>query len=96
MKLVIFFAAFMLMVSCSENTHVQQEGSVTMAAENIDTEVATFAGGCFWCTEADFERLPGVLQVISGYTGGHKENPTYKEVSSGNTGHLEAIQVRCC
>jgi peptide methionine sulfoxide reductase msrA/msrB len=93
MKLVIFFAAFMIMVSCSENTHVQEEGNVTMAAQNIDTEVATFAGGCFWCTEADFERLPGVLQVISGYTGGHKENPTYKEVSSGNTGHLEAIQV---
>ena len=55
--------------------------------------VATFAGGCFWCIEADFEKVPGVLKVISGYTGGTKENPTYEEVSSGATGHLEAVQV---
>jgi peptide methionine sulfoxide reductase msrA/msrB len=55
--------------------------------------VATFAGGCFWCTEADFEKLEGVLQVISGYSGGDKKNPTYKEVASGQTKHTEAIQV---
>lgn len=54
---------------------------------------ATFAGGCFWCVEADFEKVPGVVEVISGYTGGHKENPTYEEVSSGGTGHVEAVQV---
>ena len=54
---------------------------------------ATFAGGCFWCSEADFEKIPGVAKVISGYTGGRKENPTYEEVSAGTTGHLEAIQV---
>jgi peptide methionine sulfoxide reductase msrA/msrB len=64
-----------------------------MAAESISTQVATFAGGCFWCTEADFEKLPGVVKVVSGYTGGHKENPSYKEVSSGTTGHVEAVQV---
>jgi peptide methionine sulfoxide reductase msrA/msrB len=57
------------------------------------TEIATLAGGCFWCTEADFEKLPGVVKVISGYTGGPKENPRYEEVSSGETGHVEAIQV---
>ena len=57
-------------------------------------ELATFAGGCFWCMESPFEKLEGVKEVISGYTGGHKENPTYKEVSSGNTGHLEAIQIK--
>jgi peptide methionine sulfoxide reductase msrA/msrB len=56
-------------------------------------ETATLAGGCFWCMEADFEKLPGVVKVISGYTGGHKENPTYEEVSSGETGHVEAVQV---
>ncbi len=56
-------------------------------------KVATFAGGCFWCTESDFEKLPGVVKVVSGYTGGHKENPTYEEVSSGSTGHVEAVQV---
>lgn len=55
--------------------------------------VATFAGGCFWCTEADFEKLDGVLQAVSGYSGGERENPTYKQVSSGNTKHTEAIQV---
>jgi peptide methionine sulfoxide reductase msrA/msrB len=56
-------------------------------------EMATFAGGCFWCTEADFEKVPGVVKVISGYTGGRKENPSYEEVSSGTTGHVEAVQV---
>jgi peptide methionine sulfoxide reductase msrA/msrB len=61
--------------------------------EEKDLRVATFAGGCFWCTEADFEKLPGVSTVISGYTGGQKENPTYAEVSTGGTGHVEAIQV---
>jgi peptide methionine sulfoxide reductase msrA/msrB len=54
---------------------------------------ATFAGGCFWCMEHPFEKLDGVIDVVSGYTGGHKENPTYKEVSSGGTGHLEAVQI---
>lgn len=56
-------------------------------------EKATFAGGCFWCMEPPFEKLEGVREVISGYTGGHKENPTYEEVSAGGTGHLEAVEV---
>lgn len=56
-------------------------------------EIATFAGGCFWCTESDFEKLKGVNEVISGYTGGQKINPTYQEVSDGATGHAEAVQV---
>lgn len=54
---------------------------------------ATFAGGCFWCMEPPFEKLEGVIDVVSGYTGGSKENPTYTEVSAGGTGHVEAIQV---
>jgi peptide methionine sulfoxide reductase msrA/msrB len=61
--------------------------------EPADVRVATFAGGCFWCTEADFEKAPGVVKVISGYAGGQKKNPTYEEVSSGTTGHVEAVQV---
>jgi peptide methionine sulfoxide reductase msrA/msrB len=56
-------------------------------------EKATFAGGCFWCMTPPFERLQGVRKVIAGYTGGHKETPTYEEVSSGTTGHLEAVEV---
>jgi len=56
-------------------------------------EKATFAGGCFWCMEAAFENLEGVIDVISGYTGGETKNPTYEQVSSGTSGNLEAIQI---
>ncbi len=56
-------------------------------------DVATFAGGCFWCTEAAFECIKGVEDVISGYSGGHTQRPTYKEVGGGSTGHAEAIQI---
>ena len=56
-------------------------------------EKAVFAGGCFWCMEAPFDKLPGVVSVNAGYTGGHKKNPTYREVSAGSTGHAEAVQV---
>ena len=54
---------------------------------------ATFAGGCFWCMEYPFEQLDGVIDVVSGYTGGHKKNPTYRQVTSGRTGHYEAVKV---
>ena len=56
-------------------------------------EIATFAGGCFWCLEHDLREMKGVLSVTSGYTGGTKENPTYHEVCGGTTGHVEAVQV---
>ena len=56
-------------------------------------ETATFAGGCFWCMETQFEGIPGVRSVVSGYTGGHKENPTYEEVGTGTTGHYESVEI---
>jgi peptide-methionine (S)-S-oxide reductase len=62
-----------------------------MAADKLDK--ATFAGGCFWCMEHPFDQLPGVVSVTSGYTGGHKKNPTYEEVSARGTGHAEAVQI---
>ena len=55
--------------------------------------IATFAGGCFWCVEADFDKVPGVISTISGYMGGKTANPTYKQVSAGGTGHAEVVQI---
>ena len=63
------------------------------ASEKGSYKIATFAGGCFWCMEGPFAEAEGVIEVIPGYTGGHKENPTYQEVCSHATGHYEAIQV---
>lgn len=63
------------------------------SAKAAETEKAHFAGGCFWCIEADFERLPGVGDVISGFTGGTTDDPTYKQVTGGNTGHYEAVEI---
>jgi peptide-methionine (S)-S-oxide reductase len=60
---------------------------------NGKTDTATFANGCFWCTEAIFEELDGVISAVSGYTGGQTKNPTYKEVSNGETGHAECLQI---
>lgn len=81
MRAVVFAAAVVASVA----------GSV--AAQTPARAVATFAGGCFWCMEGPFEGLPGVATVTSGYTGGHKKNPIYEEVSNGTTGHAEAVQV---
>jgi peptide methionine sulfoxide reductase msrA/msrB len=64
-----------------------------MKAEPKDLKTATFAGGCFWCVESDFEKVAGVVEAVSGYTGGDEPNPTYKQVAAGRTGHTEAIQV---
>jgi len=80
-----------LYAKINKSNHYQSSRAEDLQDENL--EKATFAGGCFWCMEPPFEKLEGVSEVISGYTGGHKANPTYEEVSSGGTGHLESIQV---
>ena len=67
--------------------------SPAKAAPPPAVQTAIFAGGCFWCIEADFEKLPGVLKVESGYTAGRTPNPTYNQVSAGGTGHTEAVRV---
>ncbi|ADU32046.1 peptide-methionine (S)-S-oxide reductase MsrA [Evansella cellulosilytica] len=61
--------------------------------KNNELEKATFAGGCFWCMVKPFDEFPGIHEVISGYTGGHVENPTYEEVKTGTTGHREVVQI---
>ena len=68
-------------------------GALPLSAHSASA-VATFAGGCFWCMESPFESMDGVYSVVSGYTGGSKLDPTYEEVSSGTTGHTEAVEVR--
>jgi len=67
--------------------------SLHAKAAKDEYETATFAGGCFWCMEKPFEKVTGVVDVVSGYTGGKKEQPTYEEVSSGSTGHMEAVRI---
>jgi peptide-methionine (S)-S-oxide reductase len=77
-----------LLLSCAEAPAQRPP----VPAERIET--AVFAGGCFWCTESDFDHVEGVIDAVSGYTGGTLENPTYEQVSAGGTGHYEAVRVR--
>ncbi len=71
----------------------KQETDIAMNAQYNNLPKATFAGGCFWCVESDFEKHAGVVAAISGYAGGREANPTYGEVSAGGTGHAEVVQV---
>lgn len=72
---------------------MNEKASSGMAAAPEKSETAVFAGGCFWCTESDFEKVVGVLEVISGYTGGQVPDPSYEKVCRGTTGHVEAVKV---
>ena len=91
---VVVAAAFSLgLRTGSEGQEGGQEGRTDMSETHEDLRTATFAGGCFWCSEADFEKSEGVIEAISGYSGGHEEDPSYEEVVAGGTGHAEAIQV---
>jgi peptide-methionine (S)-S-oxide reductase len=84
------------LTSCAQNKKSDTKMSATLSVNNTSAaglDTATLANGCFWCTEAIFEQLDGVVSAVSGYTGGKTPNPTYKEVGTGNTGYAEALQI---
>lgn len=83
---------FIIFLNFLSMTHAQNTPD-TQAPKKETLEKATFAGGCFWCMEPPFEKLKGVKDVVSGYIGGDKPDPTYEEVSSGTTGHAEAVEI---
>lgn len=85
--------SFKKLIKKDSKDNIYFGGQQLNSADKCSCEIATFAGGCFWCMVAPFEALEGVVKVISGYTGGYKENPTYEQVCSGTTGHYEAIQI---
>jgi peptide-methionine (S)-S-oxide reductase len=95
MKLGIFPLVMLLAgVSCGQQKNSETPTTMeNQLSESKNVALATFGNGCFWCTEAIFQRLDGVQKVVSGYAGGHVKNPTYKEVCSGLTGHAEVIQL---
>ena len=95
--LSILFTVSLIATACSETEQKMEDKSSEiqkdMVALSGNEEIATLAGGCFWCIEAPFEKVQGVVKVISGYAGGMKENPTYREVSSGKTDYRESVQI---
>ncbi|MDJ0958565.1 MAG: peptide-methionine (S)-S-oxide reductase MsrA [Arenicellales bacterium] len=91
-KLLAIFSTLLVTTAC--HSQPPQIETLTEAEARLKgLSVATFAGGCFWCMEGPFDKLDGVVSTTSGYTGGQKENPTYKQVSAGGTGHTEAVQI---
>lgn len=92
MKKPILILLTLILLEGATMTHAEERGAGPSPAMK-KLEKATFAGGCFWCMEPPFENLKGVESVISGYTGGHTKDPKYAEVSSGTTGHAEAVEV---
>ncbi len=91
--LIILILFGLILFGFQKMDNSKQETSKVMDNNYDNFPRATFAGGCFWCVESDFEKVDGVIAAISGYTGGHTENPTYKQVTAGRSGHAEAVQV---
>ncbi|MBD0375408.1 MAG: peptide-methionine (S)-S-oxide reductase MsrA [Flavisolibacter sp.] len=89
--LAVFFLVSTLVNCTAKTNYTNMSASLANMTERTDT--ATFGTGCFWCTEAIFEQLKGVLKVTSGYSGGTVNNPTYKQVCTGETGHAECVQI---
>lgn len=93
-KILSFFAMFCLLgVNCLSTDIDDTKLFARKVSQNSEVDTATFAGGCFWCVEAPFEKLHGIIDVISGYSGGPEKDPTYKLVSAGKTGHAESVQI---
>jgi len=90
---VVFLLISVLVISSCAKTDLKDMNTRLIPDDEQGLETATFAGGCFWCVETAFEDLDGVKKVISGYSGGHVKNPTYEEVCTGTTGHLESVQI---
>jgi peptide-methionine (S)-S-oxide reductase len=94
LKILLVTISALLLAGCGEGNSKSLKREMDMTEnQNNKLEKATFGSGCFWCTEAIFERVKGVSSVISGYTGGSVKNPTYEQVSDGNTGHAEVAQI---
>lgn len=93
MTTVYAFILAFLATACQQpsNSIAHKPNYPNVSEENLD--VAIFAGGCFWCTESDFDKVPGVISTTSGFIGGTVVNPTYKQVVAGNTGHVEAVKI---
>ncbi|WP_421729911.1 peptide-methionine (S)-S-oxide reductase MsrA [Brevundimonas sp.] len=91
--LVRLTATLVLVAACSQAETPAKAGAPPQAADSGRREVAVFAGGCFWSTEANFEHMPGVVSAVSGFAGGRVANPSYEQVVRGGTGHVEAVQV---
>ena len=85
--------AIITFFSCAQEQPISQIKNNKEEMENIKTDTAIFGAGCFWCVEAYFQQLDGVLKVTSGYSGGHVANPTYEQVSAKNTGHVEVANI---
>ena len=91
--IIMTFALFAVIFLGFHQVRSMDKMDKPMKNRSETTASAVFAGGCFWCTESDFEKVDGVIEAISGYTGGHLNNPTYQQVSGGGTGHVEAVKV---
>lgn len=99
LNMVALLAFTIQLSACAQNSNYEKSNTfrkmnnTNPATQQHKTEVATFAAGCFWCVEAQYQQLKGVEKVESGYIGGHIENPTYKQVCTGETGHAEACNI---